>query len=314
MLADTVKAHQPADCMQTISCPLNPASVEALEAFLAEDETCAWTIDLDARGGNPVLCGYFTDAAEGEAAYARLRQTFPQLPAHPRQGIIEDCVWQDAYKAYLHPWSHDKLHWVPVWLKEGYSLPDDAVAVYFDAGMAFGTGSHETTRLMARRLTEFKQARGREGFASARILDAGCGSGILAISAALLGCTQVSGFDCDPEAIRVSRENLTVNQLDANALNFYSADLSDGFCHGPYDCVMANIQADVLIAHVNPLMRSLASGGTLAMSGILTAELDSVKSCFEQWIARQDIGLISSNSRSDGEWADLCYTIAWQRR
>lgn len=295
--------------MHIVSCPIDSVKLEALEMFIEEDESCAWSLEFDARGKNPLLNGYFESPAGAEEAYAALQQAFPGLPQQPQYSEIEEREWQDAYKAYLHPWHCGELHWIPVWLKDSNPVPPAARAVYFDAGMAFGTGSHETTRLMARRLLDFKGSRGAQDFARSNIVDAGCGSGILAISAAVLGCARISGFDCDPEAVRVSRENVQANQLPEDAVRFYQAGLSDGFCHGPYDFVMANIQADVLMANVAALAGCIAGGGTLAMSGILTGELDSVKACFDLWLADQAVHPLV-DSVSDGEWADLCYTFA----
>src|SRR5690606_13383313 len=99
--------------------------------------------------------------------------------------------------------------WVPVWERASYQVTNDDVVVWLDPGLAFGTGNHETTRLCCERLVSWSGARARE----ARVVDAGCGSGILALSAARLGFDDVRGFDHDAEAVRVSEENAALNEL-----------------------------------------------------------------------------------------------------
>ncbi len=177
---------------------------DALEAYFCEEGLLAWGIE-SVPGGPLHLKGFFETEAEADEGLAGLRAAFAELPADFAREQIEDREWQEAYKEFLKPWSSGRLHWVPAWERESYALPDGHVALYLDAGMAFGTGSHETTRLMARRLLDFSEARG-ETFPDQHIIDAGCGSGILALSAVLLGAKDVYGFDQDPEAIRVSRE------------------------------------------------------------------------------------------------------------
>jgi ribosomal protein L11 methyltransferase len=162
--------------------------------------------------------------------------------------------------------------------------------------MAFGTGNHETTRLCIERLVEFEAGGADRAFA---VIDAGCGSGILALSAALLGFRDVIGFDNDPEAIRVSIENADLNGL-TNAVRFTAAGLPEGLGDGGAGVVLANIQADVLIRHAGALAAAVAPGGLLAMSGILAAEAGGVRDAF----AAAAPGW-ASDSRVLGEWCDL---------
>ena len=130
--------------------------------------------------------------------------------------------------------------------------------------------------------------------------DAGCGSGILALSAVLLGFGEVLGFDNDSEAVAVSMENARLNGL-AGRVRFTTAGLPDGFQGAPWDFVAANIQSDVLIRHCADLAAAVAPGGMLAMSGILASEIEGVRDAF----ARAAPGW-APNSRVLGEWCDLC--------
>jgi ribosomal protein L11 methyltransferase len=164
--------------------------------------------------------------------------------------------------------------------------------------MAFGTGNHETTRLCIERLVEFES--GLSGGAAAlSLVDAGCGSGILALSACLLGFRDVLGFDNDQEAVRVSIENAELNGLTAR-VRFAVAGLPEGLGGGSADVIVANIQSDILALYAGALAGAVAPGGLLAMSGILASEIARVRGAFAPFAP----GWVSE-SRVLGEWCDL---------
>jgi ribosomal protein L11 methyltransferase len=135
-----------------------------------------------------------------------------------------------------------------------------------------------------------------------RVIDAGCGSGILALSAVLLGFRHVVGFDNDPEAVRVSKENAAVNGL-SDQVEFDVADLTSGLRDRQADIVLANIQADVLIRHAEDLVAAVAPGGTLVLSGILARENSETRTEFEKRTPDWTI-----NARTMGEWSDIVLT------
>lgn len=253
----------------------------------------------------------------------------------PVMRALADQDWRDSYKAHFKAWRCGRLHWVPVWERDSYALfPGDAV-IWLDPGLAFGTGNHETTRLCCERLVAFAAQFGVSGLglgggmtlgvmtsdaeenpppspaktpnsklqtqnrAAARVLDAGCGSGILALSAARLGFGNVAGFDNDPEAVRVSRENAALNGL-AGAVEFYTGDLVTGLAGRQAELVLANIQADVLMRFVSELLGAVAPGGELVLSGILAVELERVRDVFTTAAPGWKV-----ESRVLGEWADL---------
>jgi ribosomal protein L11 methyltransferase len=295
-----------------------PALLDLLEEWFNELTRCPWGLTQATPGAPYQLIGYFDDSAAAQAAWAGLHAAFPSLPP-PRETVLDDRDWREAYKAHLRPWSAHDLHWVPVWLEHEYVLPPNHIRLLFDAGLAFGTGDHPTTRLMALRLLDFRAARGPAAFAAARVIDAGCGSGILAISAALLGCRHVFAFDRDPEAVTVSLENLAANRLAAGAVTFAQAGLEEALRNGPTppkpaDLLLANIQADVLNLHADDLAAAVAPGGTLALSGILAAEVNDVRAGFEPVLDKlwgfdvpddlTDFG----DSRILGDWCDLVFT------
>jgi ribosomal protein L11 methyltransferase len=280
------------------------ASAEAAEEILLELGIQNWSILEDAVVRRAWIVGIFPAEGEARARWAELQ---PLLPAAPTGGPLvrplADADWRESYKAHFKSWQFGRLHWVPVWERGTFELPAGHTVLWLDPGLAFGTGNHETTRLCIERLVELEAAAGGPpGKSVARVIDAGCGSGILALSAALLGFENVSGFDLDPEAVRVSRENASLNGL-AGRVSFSAADLTLGLGGPAAAIVMANIQADILARNARLLISAVAPGGTLILSGILAAELGTVREAF----AAAAPGW-PSDSRTLGEWSDLVLT------
>jgi ribosomal protein L11 methyltransferase len=188
-------------------------------------------------------------------------------------------------------------------MRDNYHLPLGEVIVSIDPGMAFGTGDHPTTRLCARRLLDFRDRRSGK-IDRRRVVDVGCGSGILAISAARLGFTNVFGFDLDREAVRISRENLRINGLEG-LVHFRTGDLPESLPERSTDLLLSNISAEVFYENAEILTRALRKGGTLAASGILAEEIEEVVGCLTT--AAETVGRkFSWESRLDGGWADIC--------
>lgn len=279
--------------------PLDAAP--ALEEFLAERQEQRLMVLEDKPSGRAWLTGYFESQADATAAWRDLcgAMEAPWTKAEPVVRELPDEDWKNSYKAHFKAWKFGRLNWVPVWERETFVLPAGEEVLWLDPGMAFGTGNHETTRLCCERLALFAATHG----SSARVIDAGCGSGILALSAAKLGFGSIAGFDNDPEAIRVSEENAALNGL-AGRVEFYVGDLVTGFAGGrSAELVLANIQADVLMRFVGELCAVVAPAGQLVLSGILSQELETVRSKF----AAQAVGW-RVESRVLGEWADLALT------
>ncbi len=272
-----------------------------LEELLAEREEQRLMVLEDKPSGRAWLTGYFESQAEARTAWQDLAGTIEAAWAKAVPAVREmpDADWKNSYKAHFKAWKFGRLNWVPVWERETFALPAGEEVLWLDPGMAFGTGNHETTRLCCERLALFAATYGNSG----RVIDAGCGSGILALSAAKLGFDRVAGFDNDPEAIRVSEENAALNGL-AGRVDFYVGDLVTGFAGGrAAELVLANIQADVLMRFVGELCAAVAPGGQLVLSGILSQELEAVRAKF----AGRAVGW-RVESRVLGEWADLAFT------
>ncbi len=276
-------------------------AAEGAELALLESGFGGWTLVEDAVARRAWVAGVFPGEAEAESRWAALRPNLPARPLRePRPRRLPDADWAVSYREHFKAWKFGRLHWVPLWERDSFRLPAGHSALWLDPGLAFGTGNHETTRLCIERLVEFEAglAGGRAGAADVRVVDAGCGSGILALSAALLGFRDVSGFDVDPDAVRVSRVNAELNGL-SDRVRFSAAALPDGLGGPGAGLVLANIQADVLVRHARALTAAVAPGGLLEMSGILAGEIGSIRAAFTEaapgW---------AFDSRVLGEWCD----------
>jgi ribosomal protein L11 methyltransferase len=280
-------------------------SVDAIDDVLLELGVEGWSLLQDVIVRQAWLVGIFAEEAE---AKARAVELVPLLAAvgvtlgEPVVRLLPDQDWRDSYKAHFKASQFGRLHWVPVWEREKFQPGAGEVVIWLDPGLAFGTGNHETTRLCCERLVVLAE-KADTNIADWRVIDAGCGSGILALSAAKLGFKHVAGFDNDPEAVRVSGENAELNGL-TGAVEFFTGDLVSGLAGGRQgEVVLANIQADVLMRFVGELTGAVAPGGTLVLSGILAIELEKVKAVFAAAVPAWTL-----ESRVMGEWSDISLT------
>lgn len=284
--------------------------VDMLGDYFLETESEHWGIIQGEIQDPYYIFGIFPDLKTATEALKILRREFPNLPDKFEKTIITDADWQNAYKKFVKPWNDRQLYWIPLWERSCSEAPEGSAVVYIDAGMAFGTGAHETTRLCARRLLDYYD-KYSGAISSHSLIDAGCGSGVLALSGAALGFKNVYAFDFDPEAILVCQTNCTENaHLDPP--DFAVAELSNGFkSDAQGDLILANIHTEVLIPHSPYLVNSLKNSGTLVLSGILTKELDQVCGHYsEQFTSYRSNLNICVDSRIDGEWGDLQFTLS----
>jgi ribosomal protein L11 methyltransferase len=189
------------------------------------------------------------------------------LPEH-RIETLEESDWVRLTQAQFDPIRISERLWiVPTW-----HTPTDASAINIalDPGLAFGTGSHPTTRLCLRWLDQNTQA-------GESVLDYGCGSGILAIAAMKLGAGNAIGVDVDAQAVQASRDNAIANHVEAD---FY---LPDGVALEQYDVVVANILTNPLRALAPLLAGATRTGGRIVLSGILAEQAEEVMRIYGQW-------------------------------
>ena len=289
--------------MIELRCPIHEDYVQLLEDHFCELTRSSWMLFHEGPGKPHFVMGYFETQQEAETSWADLRKSFKKLPESFESLTLEDKDWKEAYKEHLKPWQYQNLHWVPVWMRQTYTVPAHAAVIWFDAGLAFGTGDHPTTRLCAIRLLDYLTTHAAK---EVSVTDAGCGSGILALSAAQLGCQKTIGFDRDPEAVRVSIANQAENGLNASALSFHHAGLEEGFqITGATDVVLANIISDVLCIYTDNLLAAVRPGGVLALSGILAKEQTAVQTHFLQKAKIAWGEATQTDSRIMGEWCDV---------
>ncbi len=189
------------------------------------------------------------------------------LPEHHVERI-EDQDWERSWMDGFQPMRFGQRLWiVPSW----HAAPQpDAVNLLLDPGLAFGTGTHPTTALCLEWLDSQK-------LDNCSVLDFGCGSGILAIAALLLGAPQAAGTDIDPQALEASRDNASRNGIDPARFPVYlPADLPQQ----PADVVVANILAGPLVSLAPQITALVKSGGRLALSGILAEQAEEVRAAY----------------------------------
>ncbi|HEX2855003.1 MAG TPA: 50S ribosomal protein L11 methyltransferase [Opitutaceae bacterium] len=281
-----------------IKAEIPAANTNAIDDALLELGVDGWSLLEDAIAQRAWIVGIFADEKETKARWAELVPMLPPMDAllgEPELRSLGDADWRDSYKAHFKAWQFGRLHWVPVWERDTFKLPPGHAVLWLDPGLAFGTGNHETTRLCIERLVALAEKNGTQ----ARVIDAGCGSGILALSAALLGYRDVVAFDNDPEAVRVSGENAALNGL-AGRVSFSTGDLITGLAGRQAEIVLANIQADVLMRFARELLAAVAPRGTLVLSGILAHENEKVREAFASAARGWTI-----EARVMGEWSDV---------
>ncbi|WP_223913330.1 50S ribosomal protein L11 methyltransferase [Geobacter sp. AOG1] len=240
-----------------------------------------------------------------DAITAFLAKHGPAFPGftflQPTISLLREEDWANNWKQYFKPARIGKrLVIKPTW--ETFSPDPDDLIIELDPGMAFGTGTHATTRLCLEALEQlfFREGAWADGHGPvpATVLDVGTGSGILAIAAAKLGGARIVGLDIDPRAIEVARENVRQNGEGEN-VELDTTPLTE--VKGQFDVVLANILAEELVRLASPLIDHLVQGGTLVLSGILTEREEFVRAGF----AGHGVTLLTT-TRHD-EWSCLCY-------
>ncbi|MEO5347250.1 MAG: 50S ribosomal protein L11 methyltransferase [Magnetococcus sp. YQC-9] len=250
-------------------------------------------------GERLAVAGYFEEGVDRDGLEIRLRLMFASEGGQIEAGALEwrdlpDADWAEAWKVDYQPLKVGRRLWiVPTWLERPEEEPE-RLLIRMDPEMAFGSGTHATTRGCLELLEELAGVR-----PLGRVLDMGCGSGVLAIWAALLGAERVLATDLDPVAVETALRNVAINGVSGRVEIAERADVPQG----RYETVVANILASVLLENAGSLVAALASGGRLILSGILREQAHAVVLAFEGEGARLERTLYLE------EWAVLLLGI-----
>ncbi|MBT3056346.1 MAG: 50S ribosomal protein L11 methyltransferase [Candidatus Thiodiazotropha endolucinida] len=234
---------------------------------------------------------------EGDREPLKLRNALasvldPELVGRLRWERIEDRIWERVWLDHFKPMSFGQRLWV---CPAGDSVDQqNAVVIKLDPGLAFGTGTHPTTALCL----EWLDAQDLSG---KRIIDYGCGSGILAIAALKLGASSAVALDHDPQALIASRDNAEKNSVSDRLLTC----LPDELPNGAFDLLVANILAAPLIQLAPDFARLIRPGGRFALSGILAEQQAEVAPAY------QAFATLEAPKRQQ-EWLLLCGTVSCQ--
>ena len=219
---------------------------------------------------------------DSEAGQTQLRQYLAGLEEYEPQTVsLREEDWATSWQKYYQPIPVGKrVYIVPDWMR-GQGTPEGRVPLYLNPGLTFGTGAHPTTQLCLELLEEALRP-------GDKVLDLGCGSGILAIAALALGASRAIGVDIDPKAADVAFENAALNGVGPDRLSVYAGDvLSDKKLAarlepGQNRVVLANIVADVIIPLSATAGRFMTDGGVFLTSGIIDGRQEEVKAALEQ--------------------------------
>lgn len=247
---------------------------------------------------------YLEEDANKEDILTQVREELELISTYANigAGIIEesqteDVDWVNNWKQYFHQFYVDDILIIPSW--EQVQLKDqDKLIIHIDPGTAFGTGMHETTQLCIKQLRKYVTK-------DTKILDVGCGSGILGMLALKFGARYSVGTDLDPCAIDATYENMDVNGISRNQYEVMIGNIiddkkvQDKVGYQKYDIVAANILADVLVPLTPVIVQQLKTGGIYITSGIIEDKEDTVVD------AVQKAGLEVLEVTHQGEWVSV---------
>ena len=260
-------------------------------------------------GREPVLTAWLEDTEENREIVQNIKIDILKLKAEEQYHTfgadadfgrlyvetetVDDEAWKDKWKENFKPAKiTDRIVVKPTW--EDYDAEAGELVLEIDPGTAFVTGTHETTSLCMKLLEKYSAGGADEAVS---VIDVGCGSGILSVAAALLGCRYVLGTEIDSEAVQIARENVRLNGVDSK-VKVFEADLLKNVNYKA-DIIVANLMHDLVMKLAPDAYRHLDAGGLFISSGILLEKRDQVVAAVEA--AGFDILEIPE----DGEWCAI---------
>lgn len=261
--------------------------------------------DIGENDGVAYLSFYLEPDEDSGTILANVRRELEEMAAFADVGEClieesetEDVDWVNNWKQYFHQFYVDDILIIPSW-EDVKPEDQDKMVIHIDPGTAFGTGMHETTQLCIRQLRKYV----KKGM---RVLDVGCGSGILGMLALKFGASYSTGTDLDPCAIEATRENMEENGISRDQYEVMIGNLiddkeiQDRVGYECYDIVAANILADVLVELTPVIVHQLKKGGIYITSGIIDDKEQTVTD------AVRKAGLELQDVTYQGEW--VCVT------
>ena len=261
--------------------------------------------EIEADDGTAYLSFYLEEEEDKEKVLADVKRELKEMSEYVDVGEClieesqtEDVDWVNNWKQYFHQFYVDDILIIPSW-EDVRPDDEDKMIIHIDPGTAFGTGMHETTQLCIRQLRKYVTE-------STRILDVGCGSGILGMLALKFGAAYSVGTDLDPCAIDATYENMEVNGITRDRYEVMigniidDKEIQDKVGYGCYDIVVANILADVLVELTPVIVSQLKPGGIYITSGIIDDKEETVTE------AVKAAGLTVLGVTYQGEW--VCVT------
>lgn len=259
---------------------------------------------IESDDGIAYLSFYLEEEVDKDEMLAKVRAEFEAMRAYANvgEGTIEesqteDLDWVNNWKQYFHQFYVDDILIIPSW-EEVKPEDEDKMIIHIDPGTAFGTGMHETTQLCIRQLKKHVTK-------DTRILDVGCGSGILGMLALKFGAAYSVGTDLDPCAIDATYENMEVNGITRDQYEVMigniidDKEVQDKVGYDQYDIVVANILADVLVPLTPVILHQLKKGGVYITSGIIDDKEQTVVE------AVKAAGLEVLEVTYQGEWVSV---------
>lgn len=262
--------------------------------------------EIDVDDGVAFLSFYLGEEQDKDTILSNVRRELESIASYVDVGAAtieesqtEDIDWVNNWKQYFHQFTVDDVLIIPSW-EEVEPKDKDKMIVHIDPGTAFGTGMHETTQLCIRQIKKYVTP-------ETKILDVGCGSGILGMLALKFGAEHSVGTDLDPCAIDATKENMEVNGIDEDQYEVMIGNLiddketQDKVGYRKYDIVVANILADVLVPMTPVIVNQMKPGAVYITSGII----DDQDKEFRVKKACEEAGLTVVQTTYQGEWVSV---------
>ena len=301
------------EAVDLISCMLSEYGIEGIEiednVQLTQEEAKTMFVDfipeLPPDDGTARVNFYVDSDEDDNTILDKVKEGLEELRTFTEvgEGTItesqtEDKDWINNWKQYWHTFSIGDLYIKPTWEEVTEEMKGHPV-LSIDPGTAFGTGSHETTRMVIRQLQKYTTQ-------NCQVLDVGCGSGILSVVALKYGAAHALGTDLDPNAIIASKENAQQNNINEADLEVIEGniiddtEIQDRCGYECYDIVCANILADVLIPLSSEITKHMKHGAYFITSGIIDSRENDVADAFRN---NPELDIVEINH--DGEWVNI---------